>query len=85
MSESKVLIIGMSDTGEAIPAASGRISTQAGTATEIFEKSVDNPKNPALIGKITRSGHNSVLEHTVGEIAQIRRFRRRGLLYPFRP
>lgn len=69
MSESKVLIIGMSDTGEAIPAASGRISTQAGTATEIFEKSVDNPKNPALIGKITRSGHNSVLEHTVYNMA----------------
>ena len=36
---SKALIIGLTDTGERIPAASGRISTQPGTALEILELS----------------------------------------------
>ena len=42
---SKAIIIGMTDTGERIPAASGRISTQPGTALEILELSKDPQKN----------------------------------------
>ncbi len=66
---SKAIIIGLTDTGERIPAASGRISTQPGTALEILELSKDAQKNANLISKVTRSGHNSTVEHTVFNIA----------------
>jgi len=66
---SKALIIGMTDTGERIPAASGRISTQSGTALEILELSKDEQKNANLISKVTRSGHTSTVEHTVFNLA----------------
>lgn len=62
-------ILGLSDTGEKIPAAAGRISTQSGNAFDIFEKSHDAEKNAKLIAKVTRSGHNSTIEHTVFNIA----------------
>lgn len=66
---SKAIIIGMTDTGEKIPAASGRISTQPGTALEILDLSKDSEKNAVLISKVTRSGHNSTVEHTVFNLA----------------
>lgn len=66
---SKAIIIGLSDTGEKIPAASGRISTQPGTALEILALSQDAEKNANLIKKVTRSGHNSTVEHTVFNLA----------------
>ncbi len=66
---SKAVIIGMTDTGEKIPAASGRISTQPGTAFEILELSKDAEKNANLISKVTRSGHTSTIEHTVFNLA----------------
>lgn len=60
---STVKIVGHTDCGEAICAAGGRISTLSGNATEILEKSGDPQKNAALIGKVTASGHTSVIEH----------------------
>ncbi|HZK21509.1 MAG TPA: FAD-dependent thymidylate synthase [Oscillospiraceae bacterium] len=66
---SKAIIIGLTDTGEMIPAAAGRISTQSGTAQEILLRSQDSEKNANLISKVTRSGHNSTIEHTVYNIA----------------
>lgn len=66
---SKAVIIGVTDTGEMFPAAAGRISTQSGTALEILERSKDSEKNQKLISKVTRSGHNSTVEHTVYNIA----------------
>lgn len=66
---SKAIIIGLTDTGEKIPAASGRISTQPGTALEILDLSKDSQKNANLISKVTRSGHTSTVEHTVFNIA----------------
>ncbi len=66
---SKAIIVGMTDTGEKIPAASGRISTQPGTAMEILEISKDAAKNANLISKVTRSGHTSTVEHTVFNLA----------------
>ena len=65
---SVVKILGMTDTGEKIPAAAGRISTQEGNAFDIFEKSQDAEKNAKLIATVTRSGHNSTIEHTVFNI-----------------
>lgn len=67
--QSKAIIIGISDSKEKIPAAAGRISTQPGTAMEIFDRSQDEDKNAGLIEKVTKSGHNSTLEHTVYNIA----------------
>lgn len=66
---SKAIIVGMTDTGERIPAASGRISTQPGTALEILDISKDEEKNANLISKVTRSGHTSTVEHTVFNLA----------------
>lgn len=62
-------VIGLSSTGEELCAASGRISTQKGTALEIFSKSHDPEKNASLIGKVTRSGHTSTLEHCFYNLA----------------
>ncbi len=66
---SVAIVLGLTDTDEKIPAAAGRISTQEGNATEIFEKSQDKEKNANLISKVTRSGHNSTIEHAVFNIA----------------
>ncbi len=66
---SKAVIVGLTDTGEQIPAASGRISTQSGTALEILDLSKDAEKNANLISKVTRSGHTSTIEHTVFNLA----------------
>ncbi len=66
---SVAVVLGMTDTDEKIPAAAGRISTQEGNASEIFDKSQDREKNAKLIAKVTRSGHNSTIEHTVFNIA----------------
>ncbi len=62
-------IIGCSDCGEEVCAASGRISTQRGTALEIFERSHDKEKNKSLINKVTKSGHTSTIEHIFFNIA----------------
>ena len=62
-------VIGLSSTDEKICAASGRISTQKGSALEIFEKSQDKEKNASLICKVTRSGHTSTLEHCYFNLA----------------
>ena len=62
-------IIGCSDCGEEVCAASGRISTQSGTALEIFERSHDKEKNSKLINKVTKSGHTSTIEHIFFNLA----------------
>lgn len=62
--KSGAFLIGISDCGEKVTAAGGRVSTQPGTAIGIWEKSQDAQKNENLIDKVTRSGHNSVVEHT---------------------
>lgn len=64
MQKSGVFLVGLSDCGEKVTAASGRVSTQPGTALGIWAKSQDAEKNANLIDKVTRSGHNSVVEHT---------------------
>lgn len=62
-------LIGLSSTNEEICAASGRISTQKGSALDIYEKSHDRDKNASLIGKVTNSGHTSTLEHCYYNLA----------------
>ena len=69
MNKSGVFVIGVSDCKQEVCAASGRISTQSGTALEIFEKSHDEEKNTKLIDKVTRSGHTSTVEHVFFNLA----------------
>lgn len=64
-----VKIIGVSDCGEKLCAAAGRISTQPGDALGIWAKSQDAEKNASLIDKVTRSGHNSTVEHVTFHLA----------------
>lgn len=52
-----------------IVASSARISTQQGTALEIFEKSGDREKDLKLAAKVLSSGHKSVFEHQSFSIA----------------
>lgn len=67
--KSGVFVLGMSDCNEKMCAAGGRISTQPGNALGIWEKSQDGEKNANLIDKVTRSGHNSVVEHIMFHLA----------------
>lgn len=69
MAKNGVYIIGTTDCTQDVCAAAGRISTQNGTALEIFERSHDEEKNTSLIGKVTRSGHTSTIEHIFFNLA----------------
>lgn len=69
MAKSGVYLIGLSDCDEKVCAAAGRISTQEGTALEIFERSQDREKNRKLISKVTKSGHTSTIEHVFFNLA----------------
>ena len=62
-------IIGVSSCNEEVCAAAGRISTQQGSALEIFDRSHDKEKNRKLIGKVTASGHTSTVEHIFFNLA----------------
>ena len=52
-----------------IVASSARISTQQGTALEIYDKSGDVQKDLKLVGKVLSSGHKAVFEHQTLSIA----------------
>lgn len=67
--KSGAFVIGVTDCQEEVCAASGRISTQNGTALEIFERSHDKVKNTNLIDKVTKSGHTSTIEHIFFNLA----------------
>lgn len=69
MADNGVYIIGVTNCTQDVCAASGRISTQSGTALEIFERSHDEEKNTKLIEKVTRSGHTSTIEHIFFNLA----------------
>ena len=69
MLKSGAFVIGVTDCKEEVCAASGRISTQNGTALEIFERSHDKEKNTNLISKVTKSGHTSTIEHIFFNLA----------------
>ena len=60
-----VRIENISSAGLQTVALGGSISTQQGTASDLFDKkmSTDNETNIDLIKKVTKSGHMSVLEH----------------------
>jgi len=52
-----------------IVASAARISTQQGTALEIYDRSGDSEKDLKLVGKVLSSGHKSVIEHQTLSVA----------------
>ena len=52
-----------------VAASSARISTQQGTALEIFDRSAGDERDLKLINKVLASGHKSVIEHQTFSIA----------------
>ena len=52
-----------------VVASSARISTQQGSALEIFGRSGEPGKDLKLVGKVLSSGHKSVIEHQTFSIA----------------
>jgi thymidylate synthase (FAD) len=67
--QSQVKIIDYNLNNECIAASAARISTTTGNAHEIFEASMDNRNNSELIKKVLKSGHRSLIEHAVFNIA----------------
>ena len=69
MKQSKAIIVVENPQALRVAASSARISTQQGTAMEIFENSRGDERDLKLIGKVLASGHKSVIEHQTFSIA----------------
>ncbi len=64
-----VKIISANTDSEAVCASAAKISTTPGNAQEIFSRTRESAGNGALIRKVLRSGHRSVIEHAVFTLA----------------
>ncbi|MBR3274141.1 MAG: FAD-dependent thymidylate synthase [Clostridia bacterium] len=69
MNQSKAIIIVENREALRVAASAARISTQQGTALEMFEASSGDGRDLKLIGKVLSSGHKSVIEHQTFSIA----------------
>ena len=69
LNNSKAVIIVKNPEALRVAASSARISTQQGTALEIFERSQGDEKDLRLIDKVLSSGHKSVIEHQTFSVA----------------
>ncbi|MDR1094561.1 MAG: FAD-dependent thymidylate synthase [Clostridiales bacterium] len=67
--KSSAVILGANTFAEEVCAASARISTTRGTALQIFEKSKTAENNRTLIFKVLSSGHKSLIEHYMFNLA----------------
>lgn len=69
MSKPTAKIISWNNSSLALCASAAKISTTPGNAEEIFLATNNKPGNSALIQKVLKSGHQSILEHAVFSIA----------------
>jgi len=69
MNKAKASVILRNADALKVVASSARISTQQGTALEIYDRSGDREKDLKLVGKVLSSGHKSVIEHQTLSIA----------------
>ena len=69
MKQSKAIIVVENREALRVAASSARISTQQGTAIEMFESSRGDERDLNLLGKVLSSGHKSVIEHQTFSIA----------------
>jgi len=67
--ETGAFIIDVNDKWERVAAAAARMSTQKGNALAMFKNSEDNAANGRSIKKVLSSGHGSIIEHVVFNIA----------------
>ena len=69
MNQSKAIIVVKNREALRVAASAARISTQQGTAMEMFECSRGDERDLKLIGKVLSSGHKSVIEHQTFSVA----------------
>ena len=69
MNRSRAIIVNKNQEALRSAAASARMSTQQGTAMEIYEKSAGDEKDLNLLNKVLSSGHKSVIEHQTLTVA----------------
>ena len=69
MKQSKAIIVVQNREALRVAASAARISTQQGTAMEMFEASLGDGRDLKLIGKVLSSGHKSVIEHQTFSVA----------------
>ncbi len=69
MRQSKAIIVVENREALRVAASAARISTQQGTAMEMFEASRGDERDLKLIGKVLSSGHKSVIEHQTFSVA----------------
>lgn len=69
MQNSTAVIVNQNEAARASVASAARISTQSGTAMEIFARGGDPERDLKLIQKVVSSGHRSVTEHHTFTIA----------------
>ena len=69
MNNSRAVIVVENREALRVAAASARISTQQGTALEIYDRSLGDEKDLKLLNKVLSSGHKSIIEHQTFSIA----------------
>ena len=69
MKQSRAIIVVKNTDALRVAASSARMSTQQGTAMEMFERSLGDERDLKLINKVLASGHKSVIEHQTFSIA----------------
>ena len=69
MDRSRAMIVVKNPQALRAAAASARISTQQGTALEIFDGSAGDDRDLKLMNKVLSSGHKSVIEHQTFTVA----------------
>ncbi len=69
MNNSKAVIVVENRDALRVAASSARISTQQGTALEIFGRSEGGEKDLKLLDKVLASGHKSIIEHQTLSVA----------------
>lgn len=69
MKRSSAVMIHKNPDAAGIAASAARMSTQSGTAMDIFARSGDAEKDLNLIRKVLSSGHKSVIEHQTFSVA----------------
>lgn len=67
--DSKVLIISCTTDPDRIVSSSARISTTEGDSISIYNAALDSGKNARLIERVLSSGHKSIIEHIVFNLA----------------
>ena len=69
MNKGSAKLILKNENAMRVVASAARISTQQGTALEIYDKSGDRERDLQLLKKVLASGHKSVIEHQTFSIA----------------